>query len=328
MPKPNIESSRTSQTEKEPTDRREVLGKIRDIICLIGVSIFIQTDNRKEPSEKKPDSPPMNRTETIMLKSLTWEEWIELTEAKIREVESGMENLRQSVQQKIDKIQDDNTRRSLNAPFEIIRNNQQYSERNGTILRKSRVETLKINIWYFTYEAFLPETIGEKVYGSFDLRSSQMDINTEYDPNNLLDNLVIYHELVHKSQQAAMLKHYQDAGKDYEEFTEFIKSNVIINWEWDAFAMMLLLMDLITNKRFTKYSQDGKPLTPAEIDEIAHLLNIREKQRAFLTDLINLGYKYFGHDEEGYKSMVNSWYSNKKPLFIRQNGKFEKVPVR
>lgn len=125
---------------------------------------------------------------------------------------------------------------------------------------------------------------------AFSILSKTLEINQNFDPENLYDDLIAYHESEHARGDAILRKTLRNQGKldSYIFDLSRLSGNSIIGFysESDAFLKQIALLDLISNGQLTRDLQTSIPPT----NKYATLLHTRPEQNKSLTDLLGVAW--------------------------------------
>lgn len=187
---------------------------------------------------------------------------------------------------------------ALANPFHIINANRTNPLKNFERAKKKAhthnlpVEALMLSLpdsRHFAY-AIEPQALAEQgaMIGYSPLHRV-LAVNSNWNPQNALDRLGVYHETVHMMHQAVNRK------KNMEAFIMFYaneRNRVVIDEEYDAYALELEALDISLGGELRRCLAERKPPDP---DRIMEMLHLREDQRMPLTMLLWFASRYFPH---------------------------------
>lgn len=213
-----------------------------------------------------------------------------------------MDQLRQRLEKNVPAGIDPGLRQALSNPFAFVDANKTNPGKN--LIRARKLAETQLGAGEINFMAFmlgmqkdprhfaygiLPTDIHGTATAAMNANRKIMLLNENFDPQNALDSLFVYHETVHFMHVAAWIKRNRD------EFIKFhampSKSNtpvVIVNEEYDAYGMEIEALDVLTNGLLRS---SRNPLE--HIDHCMRLLNARENQRGPLTMLLTLAGFYY-----------------------------------
>jgi hypothetical protein len=140
---------------------------------------------------------------------------------------------------------------------------------------------------HFTYDIERGEAARMKGYAGFSPKERRMILQETYDPKNAVDFLVAFHETVHVMHTAHWL---MQGGKGFIEFYERSHPAVILNEEFDAYALEIEAMNLLLSDTLRRSILSGKS---PDVTEVAQQLQMDSHEGTPLPMLLNLSKLYF-----------------------------------
>lgn len=219
------------------------------------------------------------------------------TDSVIAKVEAGFEKLEQTLRPRIEAMEDRSLRMELMGPFEMVKVNEAFSGKNGPRFHREQSrggakETKLENPYFFGYRAQKLET---GAVAGFEAPTKTMFLNPNIDLNNLLDFLIIYHELRHAAQDGNIRK----AIRSQEQFNAYLRfhtqdrnteKRVEIMHEATAYAYEIEMLDLILEGELKKTITMGEPL---DINNLLKKLNARVEQKETVELLVGFARAYY-----------------------------------
>lgn len=182
-------------------------------------------------------------------------------------------------------------------PFHIVNANKKNSYTNAAIARKDAGRR-GIHLLYvangklrdprhFLYDIEQGEAAAMQGFAGFAPVERRMVLPPNFDPNNPLHFLVTYHETVHVMHAAHWL---MSGGQGFVDFYTRERPSVILNEEFDAYALEVEALNLLLNDELRTMISSGR--TP-DVDTIADRLGIPQEERQPLGLILNLAEKYY-----------------------------------
>lgn len=312
---------------KEEAQRQEVMGRRAFLAKFIGAGVAfggavigVGTMRREDASAPKPSAPF-----TPDIKKLE-QMYVEL-EAKATNVHErtvqGMQRLEQQVRPYLDTLPPD-SRAFLEFPFEQVRVNEQnpnwnrYSvmledvrSRGEEVLGSARGFT-QADIRYFMY------AVGDKTLestgfvASFEATSRSLILSEHLEAESLIDDLVIYHELVHAGQDV-QIRMTLNSEEDQQAFLAFMDPMSELNpgekaringlLETDAYMAELSLLNALTKGSLAKDVSDGAVNPDDYIERLAAKSDTDRRTVMFLIDMAKVYFKGGIVSEENIQSL-------------------------
>ncbi len=128
-------------------------------------------------------------------------------------------------------------------------------------------------------------------------------VSENYDFSNTLNRLSMYHEMIHLMHQAGQRARNMDM---FLHFHAERRQKIIINEEFDAYAMELEALDLLLKNQLKKAARNKKTVKP---DTIMRAFGLAEWYRSPVTMLSMMAKEYFAGGKMGnysaqYKDLV------------------------
>lgn len=147
-------------------------------------------------------------------------------------------------------------KQGLQIPFEIFKINRENVDRNAYLLRRKSLEQTRSrtsaqapiqNANFFFYD-FLTSQAG--IVASFNHLGRTIKLSSQYDPDNILDNLIAMHELIHVGQD-----NEDRSTIPYDEYYAFASSNELRTnglYEATAYINEIFMLNLFTQDQFMR----------------------------------------------------------------------------
>lgn len=147
---------------------------------------------------------------------------------------------------KILAVKNPELREKLQAPFDLVRINQKNPEKNLFRIPQN-IPYVPSDPRYFFYRA---DGISKQSGGvaGFAKEARAIDFGSEFDSSNLLNMLIVYHELVHVNQDVEMRMAIDspEKGRWYQEAIKALqRPRVYINLELEAHGLMVEMLNLV-----------------------------------------------------------------------------------
>lgn len=182
-------------------------------------------------------------------------------------------------------------------PSHIISVNRTNPLRNAEVARRKAkkegmyfptfIHSKLLDARHFTYDIERGEAARMKGYAGFSPKERRIVLQETYDPKNAVDFLVAFHETVHVMHTAHWL---MQGGKGFIEFYERSHPAVILNEEFDAYALEIEAMNLLLNDALRRSILSGKS---PDVTEVAQQLQMVSYEGTPLPMLLNLSKLYF-----------------------------------
>ena len=262
----------------------------------------------------------------------------------IYEVEESFLEFGKELEPKIAKLDDPYLQEQLANPFKLVRMNKDNIYRNCLYVRSVADELAnekgfmrQENINFFSYgtwqiiekQHYYKEQI-EHLYACYIPLARTVIINS--DNGNLLDQIVLHHELYHSSQDIK-IRAELDTREKFDEYTSFFtgsakdKPSIIINWEFTAYGMELELINLILDGYM--YNQSIRHAMP-EVEYVADGLEARKDQIPTIELLCEMSIKYFpegitlgGYTNKFVRHIANLYHSSGSELYLTDETGFD-----
>ncbi len=286
----------------------QVVGmSVLGITLTVGAVGALFTKHSPEAEPKKASAPtqglePSEPTQPAV-KDVSEKEWDNV----IGRLEDGFEQFGQEVKAKIAKaghLPPGATTTHLYAPFEVVESNRKNPIKNhmktaGNNDKRDKKSEMRIrmeNINYFSYDTLQkvkPMGFDRASYvANFNPVGRSMHLNPEINPDNLLDMLIFYHEVMHAVQDSnvrAQIATPEDFQNYVDQFdirkTGKPRLNVLV--EIDAFASELEIADLLMEGKL----RSGQ----ASLEDMLRTLRPRPEQVQTVKMLLEFSYVYFPH---------------------------------
>lgn len=228
----------------------------------------------------------------------------EQIERETDELIERMENTFRSMEGKIGTlveqgIENPALQAQLMLPFQVMKINSHYPNKNvarfyrqiGSSTQTRYVE--KQHPYQFMYVA--TDKLPAGIAAGYDPMTSKMAVSPEWDGENGHDFLVAYHELLHVSQFAVLLRSVQSESQ-YRTLTSFMDSRdgkrprILIQYEVAAYACEIEMLNLLLNGAVKKAAENGQMLNVADVQKT---LNLDQKDLSSVQAILKLGQIYY-----------------------------------
>jgi hypothetical protein len=216
------------------------------------------------------------------------------TDAAINNAEVGMAIMFEKIRPKINKIKNEHLKTSLLQPFTVISENQGNLQKNyyHLPLPASEINYLRENANHFNYKA---AKVFNGYAASFKPSTRTLLITPEFDFNNQMDLLTLYHEIIHVKHDEIMRTAFTENEKIYE-YSKFLgrvkKPYIFMEDEIRAMFLTLKMADLVLGDRLSKAATEGEILNT---EEIRLKLGARKSQKEAISLLIHLSKQLFSN---------------------------------
>lgn len=253
------------------------------------------------------------------------------TEPLVKLFEQGFDTFTNRATQLIDNANlSTQEREGLQVPFEIFKINRQNLERNIYLFKRRATEKSRSlsetqgfmqNPNFFFYDFAILETGNA---ASFDPLGRTLQISNRYNPNNILDNLIAMHELIHVAQDNSLKETVtQDM---YRALYSPPIRKVLGLHEATAYAKEIFMLNLFTQGQFRQDVLDGKGHINTQ--KYITLLQARPEQSGTIEALGEMAYTlYIGRTsltgiDRNFLAHINSIYRSKgyTPYMQTPNG--------
>lgn len=220
------------------------------------------------------------------------------TDSLIQRVEQGFENFRAVMMPKIEAVPEPRLREELQGPFGLIKLNQEFPNRNGPrfdreALTEGRERTVLSNPYYFTYAA---TNLPPGYAAAFTPPNRRMELTRDFDKNNIIDILILYHELRHVIMDTNIRMNL--APEKREAYLETFRKklgageniHVTVSEEVFAYGLELEMLDLFLDGALRETFSGGRVVFPADI---LQKLKGRPDQLGVLSFLFDLAASYY-----------------------------------
>lgn len=214
---------------------------------------------------------------------------------------------------KIEAISNDGIQKNLQLPFLLIKLNQQNPYKNHlTLLRQSSQLVgqdglfCQDDINYFSYDFSSDQSQNRPIIPALPFSFCPAERVVRASPiigqQNVFDFLILYHELVHASQdtddRAALQTQKQfDFYRDFYAFQPGQKPRIIIDYEVAAYAFEFEIFNLLVDGELKKSADSGQ----VDIASLAEKIRLRPDQRQDFNLTCQLALNYFSHGLNGTK---------------------------
>jgi hypothetical protein len=153
-------------------------------------------------------------------------------------------------------------------PFDYVQRNSEFRYKNGLALRvriaSGAPSWITMNPGDFAYDLHPALVLGvadtgTPVLAGFNPTARQLQLSPNYDPRRHLDCFLKYHEIWHAAQDDWLRQHIDPHS--YDSLNQEGK-NLIMDFEFEAYAMMLEAMDCFLEGELRRHTQ--APLTPED----------------------------------------------------------------
>lgn len=225
-------------------------------------------------------------------------------------------------------------------PFEIARINRGNPDRNAYTWRRKHLESIRklssvrttISNPNFFFFDFQEEGLG--VAASFVPSTRTLYITKQYNPNNLLDNSIVMHELIHVAQDNQDREEIPPTVHEAFHSTPGYSGSTVKAiglYEASAFAAQIYMLNQFTDGEFRSDVLRGEGLV--DIDKYRERLNARPEQNATIKRLAEVAYQYYtilpsltGIHEQFLNYITRMYRAQGADIYMRVPGGY--APVR
>jgi hypothetical protein len=199
-------------------------------------------------------------------------------------------------------------RAELSAPFEAMRINFTNAERNADrfhSVRQGEGIARLANPYHFTIDVMDEEGI----LASFAPTTRVMSLSSDFDPSSILDNLVLYHELRHSTEDANLKQSFR-TQEQYNSYLAFNTRNsqtdrprMMIASEGQAYAYEIEILNLLLDGQLKRDIEAGNNVTNDQyVNQISSSIGVNDVQgRRVIQMLLTFADKFYpeGFSERG-----------------------------
>lgn len=211
----------------------------------------------------------------------------------VQMAEAGMGKLKETVENDINSLEDEKLKHMFNQAFLLMQINQDNPNKNHPrFLEQQSDKTTAFkqkNINYFGYNITTEKDKG--TVASYIPPMRLMKLSPEFDKDNLLDALIMYHECQHVLQDTSV-RAQLDTKEKYEKYMgSFFKKRDRIAFnvlaEGTAYAFEIELLDMILGGKLRRHEK-------LDAEEVRKALNARQGQMGTIKLLLGMADEYFG----------------------------------
>lgn len=210
------------------------------------------------------------------------------TDQLIVKAEQGAKNLENALTPKVEKfIEKESLKSQLLLPFELVRINASNPGKNGPRFHRQGTEKGEDIVaqrdpnWFGYKAAHL-----DNAAAAFEAPFRLMDISPDFDPENLLDVLVFYHELRH-AMQDTQTREQIHSEKEFQQYIDFFLKPPVkypVLEEASAYLYEIEALNLLLDNQLKESIEKGKIL---DIQFVAKKLGIKPNDQKRI-DLLRL----------------------------------------
>ncbi len=281
---------------------------MRNILHLLGIE---DEEPQSSSSVVSGDVAPVDKREADILR----------TDEMIKKIETGFARWKSIVLLGIEnQIQDPSMKEQLTNPFLLMEINSGNSQKNYLRGEDGRMTLPNPNYFFFRFRDI------DSYEAEFSPVERTISVPPGFDPENILDFLVLYHELSHVAQDNGERKTIQSEAQ-YSEYLRFYEvkppdePNVILNYELSAYGLEIELLNLLLDGELKRKIARDEAL---DAFDIAQRLKVRKDQEPLLDLILSLAISYYpeGQTKKGYthrffKAVFENPAYTGKNLFIR-----------
>lgn len=335
-----------AQEELERIDRREALKRLG--LWLAGASVTVgggltlwQVSSRGNGSTDQPGIAPMS-SETRGLYGDYQRNETKLAQV-LERTDVGINWLRDNLTPRLEAYSETDIA-SLLAPIDIYDANKANPNRNKYLFLKRDLETrgdvaLEAGIQTPLQDVrhFLFQLLGDlPLAAGFSPPDKTVSLNKQFDPNNLFDVLVLYHELEHVRQDTEVRRRLT-TEQSFGSYMRFYtlgrdeKPRIIGAWEQEAYLKEIFVMNAL---------MDGRVKTDAarntfDVNEYLKALRAPAERRASVELLLSIAKTIYNSGSSltnfapAYADTINNYYRRDRGSDIYRlnpEGKLELIP--
>lgn len=236
----------------------------------------------------------------------------------IEKIEVGMSNLERLTAEGRQQLGDFAVQQ-LNSPFEVVKMNAQNRFKNDAEFLEAMEKQGNRNMYRVENPYHFRYHVDKKMQGmsaGFLPLHRVMSVSDDIDPNNLLDMLVVYHELSHALSDANTRQQLR-SKEEFDAYMSFYTSGpnqqkrMILNEEATAYAREIEMLNILLKGKLKESVTTGKALS---IDDIQKVLNCKSMQHGTIEMLITLANAYYpegmstGNFTKKFMDMIAAMY--------------------
>lgn len=254
--------------------------------------------NNVVPESVEQSSPKSLAEKTYRMRTKLGPEQEALTDKMITKIEKGFKEFEKIVRPKIEQEPIEHIRRELEAPFVIMDRNKKNNDRNyPRLLKERQVKRDQISYLNDPYHFFYA-VHGQKGGGmsfSFNPVQNLMRVPEDFDPNNYMDILILFHELKHVVYEV----NAREGIRSDAEYRRYVKSfevkpgerpRIFIDGEFSVYAFEIELLNKLLDGRLMAAAASGEKI---DAKEVAQKLNARPSQLSTIEMLLHFAEAYY-----------------------------------
>ena len=221
----------------------------------------------------------------------------EKTQELINKAENGFQKFSEIALPLIDQASSEQLWKMLKVPFQVMQINKWNQDRNLEIFKEKMKSMENGSIYKLKNPNFYYYSVMENSIHSswFEAITRILYLSEKLDPDNLLDLLVLYHEIYHASQDAATRSRI-NSKEQFQKYVDFHtvkkdeKPRIIINFELTAYAVEIELLNLLLDGKLKKSIIYKRQI---DIEQIAKKLNAQDDQHKMIQSIVSFAKRYY-----------------------------------
>lgn len=296
------ENGRYKKLQRELDDlkvqsRRAVLLALRDggivvggVLAAAGTGMFLSLDENDENVDNT-DTSHIADAGSEPSKTLKIDAMAD-TDRLIEVVEKGWIKFEEKVAPFLVDLVDSDFKNELNSPFKIMKINRENPDKNARRFHEDQLAsgntTAKIGNPYWFFIDSNVDLPGNIIAG-FDPTAVVMSLSASFDPEDDIDQLVLYHELRHVAQ-GANTRMKITSEEEYKKYVAFLTGakRLVINEEASAYAYEIDLLNLLCGGELLNAVKEGRSVNMEIVNA-----KIKTKNKGILKMLIDLSKLYY-----------------------------------
>lgn len=288
------------------TRRQKIRNTLMGVLAIAGIGGAVILALREDQNQKVPHgastSVPAQKTHTT---SMEEQHNVEKIDKLIPAIEKGFQTLASTLQSKLHDEKDQEFVDDLMAPIKVVQGNSVSQEKNAAKVLKGEIpvptfeESQKIikqtpNLFY--YDVFPRSQQRDFSEASYSSPWRVIHLREDFDTGNMVDLLVLYHELCHVLNDNAQ-REVMNTPEKYEYYMKFLlhdpekeKRRIDILDEGIAYGHEIEAMNVLLDGQLKKDIERG--VLP-NADEVAHKFHARQDQIGLLKNLFVTARAYY-----------------------------------
>lgn len=309
-----------NETGNQEMSRRSLLIRGAAALAIGSGGVYLLSKNCGEDKSSIGETAKNTGRDTVPKSSVNEAEV--RTDKLIVRAEKGADNLGKRLRDKFKEIPNTLNTEKLFMPFDLVDINKGNPNRNSPRFHRKAAEAgtgsvKQDNINYFGYQSGGRELKG--LAAAYSPPTREMVLAPDFDEDNLLDNLVLYHELRHVTQDTSV-RHSISSQAEFQQYVAFYtrksgnKRRVFVLDEASAYMYEIEALNLLLDGALKEAAKKGVQL---DVQQVRAQLNASKNQTGLLNMILEMGYAYYnsGSTDKGItqsflREMVRTYRKN------------------